>query len=216
MKTDELIAMLARGDATLAPARALPASAAAMVAMAAGLLVSIVLMQLTLRTLPQIGSAIAWPAFWVKVGFVAAMVAVAWHAASRLARPGARAAVLPALLAAPLVVVWLIGAVLLAEASPDQRASLFWGRTWRACPALIAMLSAPLLAAALWAMRRMAPTRLRLAGAAAGLAAGAGGALVYCLHCPEMSPVFIGSWYVLGMLVPTAAGAALGPKVLAW
>ncbi|MDQ2821723.1 MAG: DUF1109 domain-containing protein, partial [Pseudomonadota bacterium] len=40
--------------------------------------------------------------------------------------------------------------------------------------------------------------------------------LVYCLHCPEMSPVFVGTWYVLGMLVPALAGALLGPKVLAW
>jgi hypothetical protein len=211
MNTDDFVAMLARGEDSPPPR-----AAATTAAIAAGLLASIVLMQLTLRTLPQLGQAIAWPAFWVKVAFVAGMVAAAWHAARTLAHPGARAAVLPVLLAAPLLLLWLDGAVLLAQAAPDQRAQLFWGRTWRACPVLIAMLSAPLLAAALWAMRRMAPTRLRLAGAAAGLAAGAGGALVYCLHCPEMSPVFIGSWYVLGMLVPTATGAALGPKVLAW
>jgi hypothetical protein len=39
---------------------------------------------------------------------------------------------------------------------------------------------------------------------------------VYCLHCPEMSPAFVGFWYLLGMLVPTAMGAVLGPRVLAW
>lgn len=212
MKTDELIAMLARGDVAV-PARRPGATAAVL---AAGLLASIVLMQLTLRTLPQLGDAVAWPAFWLKVGFVVAMVCAAWHAASTLARPGAREGSVPVVLAAPLLLIWLIGAVLLMMAAPDQRAQLFWGGTWRACPALIALLSAPLLAAALWAMRRMAPTRLRLAGAAAGLAAGAGGALVYCLHCPEMSPAFVGTWYVLGMLVPAAIGALLGPKVLAW
>lgn len=212
MKTDELIAMLARGDVAVTQGR--PGATAAV--LAAGLVASILMMQLTLRTLPQLGSAIAWPAFWLKVGFVVAMACAAWHAASTLARPGAREGGLPVVLAVPLVLMWLIGAVLLASAAPDQRAQLFWGRTWRACPGLIAMLSTPLLAAALWAMRRMAPTRLRLAGAAAGLAAGAGGALVYCLHCPEMSPAFVGTWYVLGMLVPTAIGALLGPKVLAW
>jgi hypothetical protein len=54
-----------------------------------------------------------------------------------------------------------------------------------------------------------------LAGAVAGLASGAAAA-VYCLHCPEMSAAFVGFWYLLGMLVPTVAGALLGPRVLAW
>ncbi|MGB9109966.1 MAG: NrsF family protein, partial [Telluria sp.] len=57
---------------------------------------------------------------------------------------------------------------------------------------------------------------LRMAGAAAGLAAGATAALVYCLHCPEMSPAFVGVWYVLGIAVMALVGALVGPKVLAW
>jgi hypothetical protein len=212
MKTDELIAILARGEDAAAPVR----PAAVPFVLGAALIVSIALMQLMLRTLPQLGDAVALPAFWLKVGFVLATVTAAWHAADALARPGTRTSALPLWLAAPLVLLWVVGALLLAQAAPEARAPMLWGRTWRACPALIAMLSAPLLAASLWAMRQMAPTRLRLAGAAAGLAAGAAGALVYCLHCPEMSPVFVGTWYVLGMLVPTVAGALLGPKVLAW
>ena len=78
------------------------------------------------------------------------------------------------------------------------------------------MLSLPLLAAALHILRGRAPTRLRLAGAAAGFAAGGAAAVVYCLHCPEMSPAFVGFWYLLGVLIPTALGAALGPRALAW
>ena len=46
--------------------------------------------------------------------------------------------------------------------------------------------------------------------------AGAIGALVYCLHCPELAPPFLGFWYLLGMLIPAAAGAALGPRLLRW
>lgn len=65
-------------------------------------------------------------------------------------------------------------------------------------------------------MRSLAPTSLPLAGAAAGLLAGSVGALVYCLHCPEMGAPFIGTWYLLGMLIPTAAGALLGRFVLRW
>jgi hypothetical protein len=55
-----------------------------------------------------------------------------------------------------------------------------------------------------------------MAGAAAGLAAGTGEAIVCSLHCPEISSVFIGSWYVLGRRVFTAVSAALGSKVVAW
>jgi pimeloyl-ACP methyl ester carboxylesterase len=55
-----------------------------------------------------------------------------------------------------------------------------------------------------------------IAGAAAGFAAGAAGALVYTLHCPEMTAPFLGIWYVLGMLIPTAVGAELGPSLLRW
>jgi hypothetical protein len=62
----------------------------------------------------------------------------------------------------------------------------------------------------------MAPTRLRLAGAAAGFAAGAVGALVYSVHCPELAAPFLGVWYLLGILIPTAVGALLGPRLLHW
>jgi len=57
---------------------------------------------------------------------------------------------------------------------------------------------------------------LRLAGAAAGLFSGALGAFVYALHCPELSPAFIGTWYVLGIAIPTALGALTAPRSLRW
>jgi len=67
-----------------------------------------------------------------------------------------------------------------------------------------------------WAMRGLAPTRPPLAGTAAGLLAGTVGALVYCLHCPEMGAPFIASWYLLGMLMPALLGAFLGRFLLRW
>jgi hypothetical protein len=65
-------------------------------------------------------------------------------------------------------------------------------------------------------MRGFAVTRPALGGAAAGLLAGAAGSVVYCFHCPELAAPFIGTWYVLGMLIPTALGAVIGPLVLRW
>ena len=49
--------------------------------------------------------------------------------------------------------------------------------------------------------------------AAFGLAIGA---LAYTLHCPELAAPFLAIWYVLGMLIPTAFGAWLGPRLLRW
>jgi len=36
------------------------------------------------------------------------------------------------------------------------------------------------------------------------------------LHCPELTAPFIGVWYLLGMLIPTAIGAMLGPRLMRW
>ena len=74
----------------------------------------------------------------------------------------------------------------------------------------------PLFIGIFWAVRGMAPTRLRLTGAVAGLLAGAAATMVYCLHCPEMEAPFWGLWYFLGMLVPAFAGLLLGPRLLRW
>ena len=215
MKTDDLIAMLASGpDVAAAPPPGAHWRTAAI--LGAGLLASVALMASLLGVRPDLAQLALRPDFWIKVGFVAAVCLAAWHASRRLGLPGANTRSLLPWLALPLLLMWALGAVTVATAAPEQRAELFWGATWRSCPLLIAILSLPLLAAVLRAMRQLAPTRLRLAGAAAGFAAGSTAALVYCLHCPEMAASFVGFWYVLGMLVPSAIGALLGPNVLAW
>ncbi len=137
-------------------------------------------------------------------------------AASRLSRPGARLGWVPSALVAPVLATWLLAAYVLLVAQPPERAGLIMGRTWEYCLLSVPMLSVPVLIATLWAMKGLAPTRLALAGAAGGLLAGAIGALVYALHCPEMEVPFLGVWYVAGMLIPAAAGALLGPIVLRW
>jgi len=141
----------------------------------------------------------------------AAMVAVA-----RTVRPGATGGRLPWGFVLPVAVMWLLGAIALFGAVPPARMELLFGGTWRSCPFGIALLSIPVFGAVLWAMTGLAPTRLALAGGAAGLLAGAIGALIYALHCTEMAAPFIGAWYVAGILLPAAAGAVLGPRLLRW
>jgi hypothetical protein len=80
----------------------------------------------------------------------------------------------------------------------------------------VLLLAIPIFVGLLWSFRRLAPTRLRAAGAAAGLAAGAFSATIYCLHCPEVSAVFVLTWYSLGIVLASALGALVGPRLLRW
>lgn len=213
MKTDALIALLATGAEAVAPHAAARRFS---VALGWGALGAGLLMAILLGVRPVLAEAALLPMFWVKIAFVACLAAASVPAALRLSRPGVRLMWLPAALAAPVLAMWILAAAALIAAEPAQRAELFLGETWASCPLNIAMLSAPVFVSVLWAMKGLAPTRLSLAGAAAGLVSGATGALVYSLHCPELAAPFLGFWYLLGMLIPTAVGSLLGPRVLRW
>ena len=213
MRTDDLVTMLATGAGAVQPNQAARRYAAAL---GWGALGAALLMVTLLGPRPDLAAAILLPMFWVKIAFVASLTAAGLFATLRLSRPGLRLAWVPGMLTVPVIAIWLLAAVALMQADAAQRAGLFFGKTSDSCPLLIAMLSVPAFVAVVWAMRGLAPTRLRLAGGAAGLLSGAVGALVYCLHCPESDAPFIAFWYPLGMLIPTAAGALLGPRLLRW
>ena len=118
--------------------------------------------------------------------------------------------------ALPLGVMWGLGALAWLQAEPAARDALLWGQTWRVCAFNIAGIALPVFAGLVLALRGLAPTRPVLAGAAAGLAAGAAGAAVYALHCPELGAPFIAVWYSAGMALTTVAGAAAGARWLRW
>ena len=213
MRTDDLVAMLATGAGAVEPNAAARRYATGI---GWGALGAALLMAVLVEVRDDLAAAVLLPMFWVKLAFVACLAAASLLAVSRLSRPGLRLAWVPGALAAPVLAMWVLAASVLMRADPAQRGQLFFGETWTTGPFLVALLSAPVLVALLWAMRGLAPTRLGLAGAAAGLLSGAVGALVYCLHCPEMEAPFLGFWYLAGMLIPTAVGALLGPRLLRW
>jgi len=213
MKTDDLINMLASGPDVAAPQVPLLRFAAMI---AGGLLLSIILMLLMLGLRPKLGELAMLPAFWIKMVFVLALAASGGLTVARLSAPGARIKQLPWLIALPVLLIWIIALTSMMNATPEQRAYLFWGDTWHYCSWLIAILSLPIFVAILKVMRQLAPTRLRLAGAGAGFAAGAAATLVYSFHCPEIAAPFIGFWYLLGILIPSVTGAIIGPRVLRW
>jgi hypothetical protein len=177
---------------------------------------SMLLMALFLGVRADLAQAAVDPMLWIKISFSAVLLAGGLIASLRLARPGASSGRVGWLIAAPLLVIWGLAVVELIGADPARRVALALGQTWASCPLLVAGLSLPGMVAFTWAMKGLAPTRLRLAGGATGLVSGALGATVYCLHCPESAAPFIGVWYVIGILIPTLIGALIGPRVLRW
>lgn len=213
MKTDDLVLLLATGEGRVARHAAARRYA---IAIATGVVAATTLMLALLGVRPDLAAAAQLPMFWAKIGYVGSLAVASLLAVLRLSQPGAQLDRVLIALAVPVVAMWALAAYVLADAEPGERMGLMLGATWAVCPFLIAMLSAPMFAATLWAMRDLAPTRLPLAGAAAGLLSGTIGGLVYCLHCPEMAAPFIGTWYLIGMLIPAAVGALLGRHLLRW
>lgn len=185
-------------------------------AVAAGTACTGVLMAVTLGPRHDLASAVALPMYWVKFAFVAAIAALAVAGAYRAAVPARRMHGIAQAIGMVVAGMWIIGAVALAQSAPQARGALVLGATWKSCPWLIASLSIPVFVAIAWAMRRMAPTQPRRAGAMAGLASGSLAALVYSIHCPELGAPFLGTWYVAGMLIPAAIGALAGERLLRW
>jgi len=213
MKTDDLIAALAADSAPVAP-MAVRGRLALASLVSAAVATAIVLLWLGMR--PDIHIAMRTAAFWIKAGYTLSLAACGFALTLRMGRPGARPG--PALAVAPAIFAALaaLAAVELLLAPAGQRQGDWLGQSWRVCPVLILIVSAPVYLAVVWVLRGMAPTRLRLAGAAAGLLAGGVGASVYGLHCPEMTAAFVVTWYSLGVAACAAVGALLGPRLLRW
>ncbi|HYF21193.1 MAG TPA: DUF1109 domain-containing protein [Ramlibacter sp.] len=213
MTTDDLVAALAR-DAAPVDARVADRQFSHLLAAAAALSLAVVLVFLGHRQ--DWRSVLDVPMFWTKLAFPAATAAAAAVVLRRLGHPGQRlGAALPAL-ALPALVLWAIAAAVLAQAPDGSRTALVVGDASWPCTLFIAALSVPAFVLALRAARRLAPTRLALTGAAAGLFAGSAAALAYALHCTELQAPFVAAWYVAGMLVPAALGALLGRRLLRW
>ncbi|TCM17101.1 hypothetical protein EDF56_106217 [Novosphingobium sp. PhB165] len=154
--------------------------------------------------------------FWMKALYAATLAMFACAATLRLARPDCGRMRGLWAMAVPIALLALAALLELARTPGSQWLTMWLGHSWKVCAANVFLLALPILAGLLWALRRLAPTRLRLAGATAGLAAGAWAACLYCLHCSETSALFVLTWYSLGIVLVAGLGALLGPRVLRW
>ena len=179
-----------------------------------GVVTALAVVGLGLR--PDLSHALYGSTIWMKWGYTLSIALVAGFGVTLLARPERRnlrwlwLALVPVALLAALAV-----AQLAATPVPEWR-TLWLGDSWRQCSLSVVLLSVPVFGGFLWAFRSLAPTRLRLAGAVAGLAAGGSAATLYGFHCPETSALFVLTWYSLGILAAMAIGALIGPRVLRW
>jgi hypothetical protein len=212
MKTADLIASLA---ASAAPAPPAPVARGIAVASLAGAAVALAVLVAWLGLRPM-HEAMRTASFWMKAAYTVALSVAGAIAAVRLARPGGRLGAAPAIIVAAIAAMAALAALQILRAAPTDLAPLWLGRSWKSCSLHILALAAPIYLALIVMLRRLAPTRLALAGAAAGLLAGAVGATVYGLYCTETAAAFVVTWYSLGIAACAGLGALAGERLLRW
>jgi hypothetical protein len=212
MKTDDLIVALAADSKGVS----MPIGRTLAFAVAAGAVAAVILFAVTLGMRADVATAITSPRFLFKFVITLSLLASALGLLWNLARPGAiPVGWLLALAAVPA----LLGIGSVAEMLTVPVAD--WGHRLTGsnsfmCVVLIPMLSALPLAALLLALRQGAPRHPRLAGAVAGLVAAGIGATLYGTHCPDDSPFFVCTWYVIASGFMALLGAAIGERFLRW
>jgi hypothetical protein len=208
MRTDDLIAALARD-----PVPALPSVGRLLLrALSIALPAALVLQVLVLGLRDDLADELTgW--LGLKLALVAALGACGWVLTRASAQPGRDL---------PLVGLAAFATMLLAAILADLAiegagwADRLAGDNAVLCLVSVPFLSALPLAAMLYAVRQSAPLRPALAGAAAGLLAGSIGAFAYGLHCTDDSPLFLALWYLAGVSLVALAGAGLGQRLLRW
>ena len=212
MRTDDLIDRLSAG---LEPVRSGAVARLLAGAVLLGMAGSALVMLAMIGPRHDLAGAMTHPGMWTKLAYTFAMAAFGLWLVERAGRPGADMTRPVMALALPLLAIVLLAGLQMSAPNAD-RTGLIMGHSSRVCAALVTLTALPTLAATFWALRRLAPTRLTLAGAGAGLFAGAAGAFVYCFHCTEEAAPFIAIWYTLGIGAVTAIGALLGRTLLRW
>lgn len=212
MKTDDLIRALAADREPAGPAP-LPALA---LAAAIGLVLAALFFMWLVPLRPHLGEAMRTFPFVLKPIEMGLLVVAAAVAVLRLAQPGAPVArTLTVAAAVPAIMVAAV-AVELVQVPRAEWLIRLAGTHWYLCVFNMVLLSLPILAALLVGLRFGAPTRPALAGAGAGLLAGALAASLYIAHCPDDSQLFVAAWFTLAIAIATGIGALAGSRVLRW
>ncbi len=211
MNTDDLIRALAED----APAESGAARKRALRLLAASTIVTAILLVLVFSLRTDLAGAGAWPTLR-KLAVTMLLLAAGARGATILMRPDARVRDGLIWLAAPVAaIVTFIGADIALNGGVNLGPRVM-GATALQCLVSVTLLSLAPLAVFLYGLREGATTRPDIAGALAGVAAGGLAASLYALHCTDDSPLFVGVWYGLAIVLVGAAGSFAGRRVLQW
>lgn len=212
MKTDDLIGALAAD----APTRGAPVSWTLAVAVAIGLCVSAALFLAILDPRSDFAATLGTWRYLFKLAVMLILAGAAARLAHDLALPGreTRSAALGLMLVPVLAVCAVAAELMLLPASEWPGAAVGFNAT--VCLTVVPLLSLPLLAGLLLALRHGAPTAPEATGAVAGLCAGGAAAFIYATHCPNDSPFYVAIWYTIAISLVATAGAVLGKYWLKW
>jgi hypothetical protein len=212
MNTDQLIRSLT-GD--LAPVSRRSIDLRMAIAVSAGVITTLMLVLLVIGVRADLGRALLTVPFWIKWAYAGLLCGLASVMMLRLARPGVKRLSV-AWLVLPVGGLAVMAAIELARSPFSQWHTVWLGHSALYCSRRITLLSLPIFTGECIALRNLAPTHLRAAGATAALAAGACAAILYGLACDETSATFVLTWYSLGIGLATGAGALAGPSLLRW
>lgn len=211
MHTEDLIASLARDLRPVWPLRRILGVGAAV-----GILIAAPLFHMSLGMRPDIDQALVTVRFLFKFAFTLTLAASAMGLLFPLSRPGAApGGWVWGLAAVPVVLAVAVLAELAVMPEPTWWPRLV-GTNAGACMAAVPFLAAGPLACLLAGLRFGRPANPGLAGAVAGLAASGIGASFYASHCPDDSPLFVMTWYVIATALVTLVGFLAGRALLKW
>ena len=209
--TDSLIQNLARDAGRGRDRAGIPFDRALLLATAVALVIAVLLVFLLFGVSDALLATMRSGPFQHKVGSTLLLAAGGFCLARQATRPDVPN--LPLLTLLPGVALLLLGGMTDTSGLPVLGRS---GVSVPTCLGAIIAVSLPALALIIVALRKGASTRPTVAGAAAGLLAGALGAAAYALACKNDGGLFVAVWYSAGIAIVAGFGALVGRRALAW
>jgi hypothetical protein len=155
----------------------------------------------------------------VKLCFALSVIGMGVPLLNRSIRPGLEKETNWLSIILPFLGAIAVALAVLLLSQPLARGAMLRGATSISsgrCLVCIVFFAAVPLAAVIWAVRKGAPTRLKLSGAIAGIVAGGIGAAAYAFNCTSDTIPFIAIWYGAAIALCAVIGALIGPRVLRW
>jgi hypothetical protein len=211
MKTNDLISLLAQD----APVRFSLSKRLAW-ALVVGVVVSGLLLLFTVGLRHNLVTAVETVRVAFKISETLLLAMTASCLVFRIGKPDQGIRPLALCLLVPLLLLVAAVAIELTLLPEPLWAPSLIGSHAAFCVFFIPVLSIVPLVGFLKALQSGAPENPGLAGAAAGLAASGIAAALYAWHCPDDSPLFVATWYVLAISLVTFIGFLAGRRLLRW